>query len=254
MSILDSLYAIVKGNLNLLITILYAVISTIFTSGFALMNFLFSFVVYITASFYLLSSSDSRYEPFQLMTDIKIFKSNEQEQSNTQQQHQTTRNFSRSQMLIRAIEDSIRSVFLVSFKMALFYGVYTYLINCLFGVSIIYLTSIIAAFLAFLPLLGTYWVSLPGVLELWLIQNKPIYAIFYFFMHLLPLIISVDKAIYSEIKVGHPYMSSLAFAGGVYCLGLEGAIIGPIVLCLFIVIGKMLSNPTTITKSKAVIN
>ena len=148
----------------------------------------------------------------------------------------------RSQFLIRAIEDSIRSVFVASLKMASFYGVYTYLIYSLFSVSIVYLPSILAALLAFLPLLGTYWTAIPGILELWLIHNRPLHAILFAIMHCLPLVIGVDQAIYSEIKVGHPYLTGLAFAGGVYCLGLEGAIIGPIVLCLFIVIGKMITS------------
>jgi hypothetical protein len=42
MSVVDSLYTIIKGNVNLLTTIIYTVISTIFSSGFALMNFIFS--------------------------------------------------------------------------------------------------------------------------------------------------------------------------------------------------------------------
>ena len=42
MSVMDSLYTIVRGNFTLLTTIIYTVISTIFSSGFALMNFFFS--------------------------------------------------------------------------------------------------------------------------------------------------------------------------------------------------------------------
>ena len=194
-SVMDSVYLIVKGNVNLLTTILYTVLSILFSSGFALVNFIFSLIVYITALFYLLSMSRTRYKPFQWLTEISVFK------------NQNESSINKSQLLIKVIEESIRSVFVASLKMAAFYGIYTYIVYSLFSVSIVYLPSIVAALLAFLPIIGTYWTCIPGVLELWLIHNKPLNAIIFVIMHFLPFTVGVDKAIYCEIRGGHPYLT-----------------------------------------------
>ncbi|RNA21648.1 transmembrane protein -like [Brachionus plicatilis] len=229
MSIMDSLYQFVAGNLNILVKVLYNAMSLIFASGFALINFLFSLIVYFTASFYLLSMSSDRFKPLIWLSEINFFKMMNKKSNG-------------SEFLSLAIEESIRNVFVASLKMALFYGIYTYLLNCLFGVSIVYLPAILAAFFGFLPVFGTYWVAIPGALELWFLDNSPILSIAFVFMNLLPYLAAVDQAIYSEIKACHPYLTGLAFVGGVYLAGLEGAFIGPLVLCLIIVIGKLFTS------------
>ncbi|EEB17011.1 transmembrane protein, putative [Pediculus humanus corporis] len=162
-----------------------------------------STIVFFTALFYLLNSSGSRYKPVELLSNLSIINGSK---------------------LGSAFEAAINGVFMASFKMALFYGLWTWLIHNFFQVRIVYLPSVLAAVLGAVPFLGTYWASIPAVLDLWLAQQKGFQAIILFLFQC------------------HPYMTGLAIAGGVFCMGIQGAIFGPLLLCCLLVALNMSSN------------
>ncbi|KAJ9597096.1 hypothetical protein L9F63_027017, partial [Diploptera punctata] len=156
-------------------------------------------VVFLTALFYLLSSSGELYKPVELITNFSPNMGNR---------------------FATAIETAVVGVFRASFKMAVFYGLWTWLIHNLFDVKVIYLPSVLAATFSVVPFVGTYWACLPACLDLWLGEQREMQAILLFVFH-----------------GGHPYLTGLSIAGGIFCLGAEGAIIGPLLLCgLFVAI------------------
>lgn len=58
---------------------------------------------------------------------------------------------------------------------------------------------VIATILGAIPLVGTYWVVLPGVVELWCLRGSYWLALLLLLLHLLPYSF-LDTALYSEIK------------------------------------------------------
>lgn len=207
-SLLDSIWSIVKGNISLVLGSFSAIVSVLLGGGTAVLNFILNVIIFLTTLFYLLSSSGELYKPVELMTQFS----------------------SNGNRLGLALGDAINGVFTASFKMATFYGLWTWFIHNLFNVKIVYLPSAVAAILGAAPFLGTYWACIPAVFDLWLAQEKGLQAILFAAVQFVPMSI-VDATIYAEMKGGHPYLTGLAIAGGIFCLGLEGAIIGPLILC-----------------------
>jgi len=233
-AIIESLLLIIRTNVNSVFNFVTAMISLLFGGGTVLLNFVVSTIVFLTALFYLLSISEKDYKPISWLTAF-------------------------SGSIVGGsgdFEAAISSVLLATLKMAVFYGLYTWLTHTIFGVNIVCIPSFLAAILAAVPFIGTYWAAVPAMIELWVLKNDLLRAILLLIAHLMPTYF-IDMLIYGDIKDGgHPYLTGLAIVGGIYFLGLQGAIIGPILLCCLIVVfnvyQRMLANESVSARTAAV--
>ncbi|KRZ78614.1 Arginine--tRNA ligase, cytoplasmic, partial [Trichinella papuae] len=225
-SILEVTWNFLLLNLNAIITLAIPLLGEIFTFGFSLFNMLLQFIMFLTTLFYLLECSKDVWKPVEMLAGFVPFLSTPK---------------GGESVFFVAFQRSVRSVFVISFKMSTFYGLYTWLMYSLFGLSMTVLPSVIASLLAAVPVVPPSIACFPGCLELWLANGESTLAVLF-------LICSFAPSIES-----HPFLTALSVCGGVYWLGLQGAIIGPVLLCCFLFVnvlyrsvGKSFSDSSTI--------
>ncbi|XP_017026705.1 transmembrane protein 245 isoform X1 [Drosophila kikkawai] len=214
LEVAESLWHIIRTNLSMIMGVTGEILSLVLSGGQACIEFILDMIVFFTALFYLLSSSQEKYAPLQITKYL---------------------GYSSSGIKIAdALENSITVVLVSMFKCSTFTGLFTWLVHTVFGARIVFLPSALAAMLAAAPFLGSYWCAVPAFLELWLAQDR-FYAGLILFLLQFFVPSSFETAIYADLKGGgHPYLNGLAIAGGMYWIGWQGAIFGPLMLCFFI--------------------
>ena len=211
--VLNSLWTVFSSNMALLLKLVFNLASGLVEGGAAFLNFLVQLVVFITALYYLLIYSDVYYAPVEIMTSLL---------PTTVERAEYT----------SALFDATRGIFGASFKLSVFYSCYVWVSHTLFGLEMVFVPALLAGLLSLIPVVGVYWSSVPGFLVLWLVEDRFLRALVFMLLQILPTYF-IDMAVYSEIEGGwHPYITGLAVAGGMYYFGLEGAIIGPLVICI----------------------
>lgn len=212
--VMNSLWMIVSSNMTLIIQVVMTFFTGVIEGGAAFLNFVVEFVVFITALYYLLVYSEEDYLPVKYLTSLLPHSGGERKEYST------------------AFVDATRGIFGASMKLSVFYGFYVWVTHTMFGLELAFMPALMAGLLSVVPVVGVYWASAPGVLVLWLVEGRTLRALSFFLLQVLPSYF-IDMSIYSEIEGGwHPYITGLAVAGGVYYFGLEGAIIGPVVVCV----------------------
>ncbi|VDN05924.1 unnamed protein product [Thelazia callipaeda] len=208
MSIAQSIWSFTSANISTLGTVMFAVIAIVIDFGLEIFNFFLETIVFLTALYYLLASSHDIWLPMKWLNDVLPLSHGKSGSVvyNTGD-------------IITAIEHAIRSLFY------------------LFSEESVMLAAIFAA----VPIVSPYFVFIFGFLELYFMKHETAVAILFVMAGFAPKVFA-ETAFYNELSGSHPYVTGLAIIGGMYWLGLQGAIIGPILLCSMIVLLDLCKN------------
>ncbi|KAI1701542.1 transmembrane protein [Ditylenchus destructor] len=222
LTIVHSVWSVLIVNAQLLTAILTTVTMGLLGFGFDILNSFIELIVFCSVVYYLLAYSDEQWAPLKLVNDLSSFLRVRGQSINTSGLN-----------VGEAVESAISDVFVLSTKMAVFYWLYFNFLYSIFDLHVIFIPSLLSALLAAIPIMPPYIVGIFGFVELFLVRGETVAGIAFALASFAPVLFA-DAAFYREVKGSHPYVTGLAVIGGIYWLGLQGAIIGPIILCCMV--------------------
>eukprot|EP00002_Diphylleia_rotans_P025615 TRINITY_DN5070_c0_g1_i1.p1 TRINITY_DN5070_c0_g1~~TRINITY_DN5070_c0_g1_i1.p1 ORF type:complete len:787 (+),score=152.85 TRINITY_DN5070_c0_g1_i1:64-2424(+) len=137
-----------------------------------------------------------------------------------------------------ALRQAIQGIFIVTFKIAAFHSLVTWNLCNLFDAPFVYIPTAAASMLAVLGY--SYTNGLLVSLQVFLVRGGWI-SILPGAIHVVISMV-VDQALYYEIPSAHPFIVGISIFTGLYNFGLQGVIIGPILVCLVVITYDLYSS------------
>jgi predicted PurR-regulated permease PerM len=128
---------------------------------------------------------------------------------------------------------TVRQVFIVNAKVLLYHALFTFLLLRLLDVHFVYTCVAASAVGAVLPFLPSFVHILPALLEILLLRQNILLAIVVLLAHTLVLSFADWYMAESSASV-HPAVLGLSIIAGMSAFGLQGALVGPILVSVLL--------------------
>eukprot|EP01134_Creolimax_fragrantissima_P003504 CFRG3504T1 len=137
----------------------------------------------------------------------------------------------------KAVTQSIQGVFVSTAKVFTYHVLFTWLTFHLYDLDFVYMSCLLSGVFAIVPFFSSWMVAVVGALQL-LARGQTLSALWLWLMHY-SLVWFVDPAIYGEIPASHPYVTGMSIVMGLSRWNLQGALIGPIIVCIPVIMYQL---------------
>jgi predicted PurR-regulated permease PerM len=142
----------------------------------------------------------------------------------------------------RVIMNYIRGIFLASFWSFVLTAVCTGVVFAVFGIQqFLYTSMLVAGLCAMFPIVPVWLVFLPPAINFFYWEGLLLWpAIFMSAGFALSWVLA--PMVYMLVPYSHPYVTGLSLVLGLYTYGFEGILLGPLIVCLTLIILSILSG------------
>ncbi len=189
-----------------------------FSVGFV--NYTFSAVLFLASLFYMVQSDVALVDRFLDLLPVGSGKA----------------------MYRRVIMNYIRGIFLASFWSFVLTAVCTGFVFVIFGIQqFLYTSMLLAGLCAMFPVVPVWLVFLPPAINFFVWEGLVLWPAI-FMSAGLALSWVLAPMVYMLVPYSHPYVTGLSLVLGLYTYGLEGILLGPLIVCLTLISLSILSG------------